>query len=307
MVSSQRLALIACAIQLVAPRDSLGDEDPWLLDGDELIEGVPTRGVLPIVFENETPTGLNPDWEVVVTDGNENIVAGSTEVTFDRLVWRSAAPLEPLTVYTAEVRFAVARVDVPFRTAADDTEPEVDNPEFAPVSLRETHAVDRRVCCDIVVGDEDDCFSGPSYQCVGFTFKPAILASSRDATGAVEQRYLSRVENAPFWRLLDPDPSATEYCIDITIRNLLDESTVVSTLCGFVEDVTPSQVPLPELALADICRGPAVDEETGEPVTDGDSGGCSTTGGRGSGTFLGLLVLVGLFIRREQPSKNYIR
>ena len=129
------------------------------------------------------------------------------------------------------------------------------------------------------------------------TFKPAILAVSRDLTTGLAERYATLSADSTFRRFLEPDPNATGYCIDFFVSSLLENRSETITLCGDSDDVQPAPFSQEDRSVDDICQGPAIDEETGEPLNDG---GCNASGSRSDAPALLLCMLLGLALLRRR-------
>ena len=279
--------------------DANEGEGVSLLDLDTVIDGIPTRGVVPFRFENSSPDDLDARLGVTVRDSSGNVVAGSSETTWDRLVWRSDDPLDPLTQYEAEIDLVSHTVMVAFTTATDDSAPPF-APSFAPLSLIESFVGDQSVCCEIIPAG-NDCTFIDGYQCLPLTFKPAILAISRRLTSGLEERYEALSADSPLRRFLEPDSGATRYCVDLIVRSLLENRTETIPLCADSDEVQPAPFSQEDRMVEDICQGPAVDEETGKPLGDG---GCNATGSRSGAPALLLLGLLGLTLLGRRRSRH---
>ena len=281
------LSITAIAATLAAPDPAEACSPPLavFVDEPDLAQGideVPADGPLVLLAFNE-PTFASPEeldmvrFTVVDSDGIE--LAGTTEITESRVLWRPAAPLDPLTQYSASLDqgWFGPVLDFTFTTGDEFT------PDAAPDAHRlaeEARAVSRTCCEDDAIGS-----CGPFCYARDVTVHPVLRLHFTDrqllryqdvsvtSAGEVESfRYNSNI-SVVF-------ASGASYCAEVTATSIVDGSQSTTEVCADPGEL----VALSELPEPPTCNGTEIDEETGAELS---SGGCSSSGsGGGTGALL---------------------
>ena len=287
-------AVASIAVLALLPREARPcSPPPTLLETGELITGIPTRGVLPLIVDpNAIPSGA----EVRVIDSAGELVQGATELLGDRIVWRADEPLAPTTIYDFEVSTDYDFRHLSFQTAADD--------QAIPLAgtLLDSRLTERYVsasveCCD-------DLALGSCEVCWATSFNREVHLRAELDEQPLERRF--RVAAATDGRVsgaIITAPFAVEqalYCTEISLRSVLDESVQETfDLCIDHAELRTAVEPTPQRSLDCPLDHPPLDPEE-------SSGGCSTTPSRPP-LFVCLLVLAALAgcgRRRHVGSRN---
>jgi MYXO-CTERM domain-containing protein len=300
------LAIIAATLTAVAEPEpaeacSLAPavqlEDPY--SGLQL-EGVPVSGPLALLAYNSLEYATPEDLEAVaftVREAGGAELAGTTEITDTRVLWRPDAPLDPLSTYTAtlELGWFGGPAELSFTTAdAEASSTPVADPEQ--IALREERRTVAQTCCELEFadscGNQLECGASEAaiHPVLRLAFASPGLRRYQDlsvtAAGVVEPTYYNMGFPIRF-------AAGDAYCAQVTATSIIDGAQVTAEVCADPANLVPLESEFTPFE----CDGPEVDPDTGEP-TDA-SAGCSTTGSSGSAALL-LIALAMARLRRRR-------
>jgi hypothetical protein len=281
---------------------------PGVLLFDELADGltgIPVSGVVPIYVLAE-PDRSEPGYPRMVVRLGGQEIAGDVEVTYYRLIWRAAAPLEPNTTYTAILTpSSWESVTFTFTTGVDNSIPSLFL-YLRSIDFGERYEVTDRICCDPVV---DTCGSQDYTHCwvqsaeavptlslafelapeaaryYSFEYQAPGAASSVSYVGyryggGVTARYTDRRD---------------EYCITVRALSLTGSDEFERTVCRADSDMITLPPFAPQAPYFADCEEAPVDPDTGEVI---DTGGC-TAGAGAAAWWLPVLIVAASRRRRR--------